>query len=153
MTVYGEYARTSNLAAVGVYMVTLIAAQAAQIGESPHESCTRRRYGLRETCMHILMSVTCPFRVSVREPKSPHVLIRIEPADTDSLLLAGNFWLKQWAERNTEEGANPEVGKYIGIYFLFGVGSAALTATQTLILWIFCSIEVCADASRRKFGL
>lgn len=32
--VYGEYAKTSNLGAVAVYMVTLIAAQAAQIGES-----------------------------------------------------------------------------------------------------------------------
>lgn len=67
MTVYGEYARTSNLAAVGVYMVTLIAAQAAQIGEYPHATCTRRRYGLRETCIHILMSVTCLFGISVRE--------------------------------------------------------------------------------------
>jgi hypothetical protein len=34
------------------------------------------------------------------------------------------------------------VGKYIGIYFAFGVGSAALSVVQTLILWIFCSIEV-----------
>jgi ABC-type multidrug transport system fused ATPase/permease subunit len=33
------------------------------------------------------------------------------------------------------------VGKYIGIYFAFGVGSAALVVVQTLILWIFCSIE------------
>ena len=35
------------------------------------------------------------------------------------------------------------MGKYIGIYFAFGVGSAALVVVQTLILWIFCSIEVC----------
>lgn len=34
------------------------------------------------------------------------------------------------------------MGKYIGIYFAFGVGSAALVVVQTLILWIFCSIEV-----------
>jgi hypothetical protein len=34
------------------------------------------------------------------------------------------------------------VGKNIGIYFSFGVGSAALVVVQTLILWIFCSIEV-----------
>lgn len=71
MTVYGEYARTSNLAAVGVYMVTLIAAQAAQIGECPQETCTRLRYGLRETCIHIPMSVTCLFGISVREQSRP----------------------------------------------------------------------------------
>lgn len=58
------------------------------------------------------------------------------------LTAAGSFWLKNWAERNTEAGTNPEIGKYIGIYFAFGIGAAALTVVQTLILWIFCSIEV-----------
>ncbi|KAL2164206.1 hypothetical protein VTH06DRAFT_3422 [Thermothelomyces fergusii] len=55
--------------------------------------------------------------------------------------IAGNVWLKNWAERNTSAGSNPEVGKYLGIYFVFGIGAAALTVVQTLILWIFCSIE------------
>lgn len=50
--------------------------------------------------------------------------------------------MKHWAEVNNKAGRNPEVGKYIGIYFAFGVGSAALVVVQTLILWIFCSIEV-----------
>jgi hypothetical protein len=45
---------------------------------------------------------------------------------------------------NGEEGKNPNVGKYIGIYFAFGIGSASLVVVQTLILWIFCSIEVSA---------
>jgi hypothetical protein len=45
---------------------------------------------------------------------------------------------------------NPEVGKYIGIYFAFGVGAAALTVIQTLILWIFCSIEVCPGREGRN---
>jgi ATP-binding cassette subfamily C (CFTR/MRP) protein 1 len=51
-------------------------------------------------------------------------------------------WLKGWSEANQRYGGNPQVGKYIGIYFAFGVGSAALNVVQTLILWIFCSIEV-----------
>ena len=84
-SVYGEYARTSNLYVVGIYMVALIAAQTAQIG--------------------------------------------------------GSFWLKEWSEVNERTGSNPQVGKYIGIYFAFGIGSAALVVIQTLILWIFCSIE------------
>ncbi|KAI0532895.1 metal resistance protein YCF1 [Xylaria digitata] len=83
--VYLEYAKTSNLVAVGVYLLTLIAAQTGQIG--------------------------------------------------------GSVWLKSWAERNSAAGGNPDVAKYLGIYFAFGVGSAALTVVQTLILWIFCSIE------------
>ncbi|CAJ2506229.1 Uu.00g003590.m01.CDS01 [Anthostomella pinea] len=83
--VYAEYAKTSNLGAVSIYLFTLVAAQTAQIG--------------------------------------------------------GSVWLKNWAERNSEAGGNPEVGKYLGIYFAFGIGSAALTVVQTLILWIFCSIE------------
>ena len=85
--VYGEYAKTSNLVAVGIYLFTLVAAQTAQIG--------------------------------------------------------GSLWLKQWSEVNQEYGGNPQVGKYIGIYFAFGVGGAGLVVVQTLILWIFCSIEVC----------
>lgn len=42
------------------------------------------------------------------------------------------------------------MGKYIGIYFAFGVGSAALVVVQTLILWIFCSIEVCTIVVPRR---
>lgn len=84
--VYGEYAKTSNLYAVAIYLFCLIAAQTGQIG--------------------------------------------------------GSFWLKRWSEVNEAEGRNPNVGKYIGIYFAFGIGSAALVVVQTLILWIFCSIEV-----------
>ncbi|KAI1196656.1 metal resistance protein YCF1 [Nemania serpens] len=83
--VYLEYAKTSNLAAVSIYLFTLLAAQTAQIG--------------------------------------------------------GSVWLKNWAERNGAAGGNPDVAKYLGIYFAFGIGSAALTVVQTLILWIFCSIE------------
>ncbi|KAI0460447.1 metal resistance protein YCF1 [Xylaria acuta] len=83
--VYLEYAKTSNLVAVSIYLFTLIAAQTGQIG--------------------------------------------------------GSVWLKNWAERNSAAGGNPDVAKYLGIYFAFGVGSAALTVVQTLILWIFCSIE------------
>jgi ATP-binding cassette, subfamily C (CFTR/MRP), member 1 len=83
--VYLEYAKTSDLAAVGIYLSTLVAAQSAQI--------------------------------------------------------AGSVWLKNWSERNGKAGGNPEVSKYLGVYFAFGVGAAALTVIQTLILWIFCSIE------------
>jgi ATP-binding cassette, subfamily C (CFTR/MRP), member 1 len=56
--------------------------------------------------------------------------------------IGGSVWLKDWAERNSREGGNPEIGKYLGVYFAFGIGSAILTVIQTLILWIFCSIEV-----------
>lgn len=84
--VYAEYAKTSNLIAVVIYMFFLIGAQTAQVG--------------------------------------------------------GSLWLKNWSEVNQRYGTNPEVGKYIGIYFAFGIGSAGLAVVQTLILWIFCSIEV-----------
>ncbi|KIX09957.1 uncharacterized protein Z518_01038 [Rhinocladiella mackenziei CBS 650.93] len=84
-SVYTSYAKESNLVAVAIYLVALLAAQTAQIG--------------------------------------------------------GSFWLKRWSEINESYGANPQVGKYIGIYFAFGIGGAALVVVQTLLLWIFCSIE------------
>ncbi|KAF2841494.1 multidrug resistance-associated protein 1 [Patellaria atrata CBS 101060] len=84
-SVYSEYAKTSNLLAVVIYLVTLIGAQTTQVG--------------------------------------------------------GSVWLKHWSEVNGVSGGNPNVGKYLGIYFAFGFGSAILVVVQTLILWIFCSIE------------
>jgi hypothetical protein len=71
----------------------------------------------------------------------------MDVSDTASLTrhVAGSVWLKNWADKNTETGRNPDVGRYIGIYFVFGIGAAALTVLQTLILWILCSIEVCGD--------
>lgn len=85
-SVYGEYAKTSNIYAVAIYLTALLTAQTAAV--------------------------------------------------------LGNFWLKNWSEVNQIEGRNPSVGKYIGIYFAFGVGSSLMVILQTLILWIFCSIEV-----------
>ena len=58
-----------------------------------------------------------------------------------SASVGGSFWLKRWAEINDAAGSNPDVIKNIGIYFAFGVCSAALVVFQTLLLWIFCSIE------------
>lgn len=55
--------------------------------------------------------------------------------------IGGSFWLKSWSEHNEDTGTNDDIGKYIGIYFAFGIGSSLLTVVQTLILWIFCSIE------------
>ncbi|KAI5290085.1 hypothetical protein KEM54_002475 [Ascosphaera aggregata] len=84
-SVYGHYARASNLGAVALYLITLVIAQA----------------------MGVL----------------------------------ANFWLKTWSEVNEKAGSNPQVGKYIGVYLAFGIGSAAFVIFQTLILYIFCSIE------------
>jgi ATP-binding cassette subfamily C (CFTR/MRP) protein 1 len=55
--------------------------------------------------------------------------------------IGASVWLKEWSEKNQDAGKNENVGKFIGIYFAFGIGSAVLTVVQTLILWIFCSIE------------
>jgi ATP-binding cassette, subfamily C (CFTR/MRP), member 1 len=53
-----------------------------------------------------------------------------------------SVWLKVWAQSNQDAGGNEYIGKFIGIYFAFGIGSSLLTVVQTLVLWIFCSIEV-----------
>ena len=58
-------------------------------------------------------------------------------------MAAGSFWLKDWSEINQKAGDNPRIAFYLGIYFVLGLGSAALVVVYTMILWIFCSIEVC----------
>ncbi|KAI9837542.1 MAG: hypothetical protein M1819_007193 [Sarea resinae] len=55
--------------------------------------------------------------------------------------IGGSVWLKEWSEFNQKYGGNSHVAKFLGIYFALGVGGAGLTVLQTLILWIFCSIE------------
>ncbi|KAK0386338.1 hypothetical protein NLU13_6175 [Sarocladium strictum] len=55
--------------------------------------------------------------------------------------IGSSIWLKKWSEDNTKNGENADRGTYIGIYFALGVGSSALVVVQSLVLWIFCSIE------------
>lgn len=55
--------------------------------------------------------------------------------------MGGSVWLKEWSEANQKTGLNENIGMFIGIYFAFGIGSSLLNVAQTLILWIFCSIE------------
>lgn len=52
-----------------------------------------------------------------------------------------NVWLKHWSEVNTEHGSNPNIGKYLGIYFLLGVGFSTAMLIQTCVMWIFCTIQ------------
>lgn len=55
--------------------------------------------------------------------------------------MGGSVWLKEWSQKNAESGVNKDIGMFIGIYFAFGIGGSLLNVLQTLILWIFCSIE------------
>ncbi|SCV04479.1 LAMI_0H16468g1_1 [Lachancea mirantina] len=57
------------------------------------------------------------------------------------LSVLSNVWLKHWSEVNTKYGYNPSVVKYLGIYFLLGLGSALSSLVQTVILWIYCTIH------------
>ncbi|ODQ67153.1 multidrug resistance-associated protein 1 [Nadsonia fulvescens var. elongata DSM 6958] len=66
--------------------------------------------------------------------------------------VAGNVWLKHWAEVNSREGGNPHVLMYLGVYFALGVGSSFLTVCQTLILWIFCAIHSAKELHNRMLN-
>lgn len=58
-----------------------------------------------------------------------------------SFNVASSVWLKHWSEVNSENGGNPHVVKYLGTYFLLGVGFALSTLTQSCFMWIFCTIQ------------
>ncbi|KAK9311885.1 P-loop containing nucleoside triphosphate hydrolase protein [Lipomyces starkeyi] len=60
---------------------------------------------------------------------------------SNSMSVGGNVWLKHWSDINTQNGSNPDTGRYLGIYLIFGVTAAFLTLFYTVVLWIFCSIE------------
>lgn len=137
-TVYAEYAKTSNLVAVAIYGLLLIGAQTAQIGKS-HRCNSSQKTGTHT-----------PFgnggEGELDLPVSP------DRRNANMFDAGGSVWLKNWAEVNSRYGGNPDTGKYISIYFAFGIGSAALVVVQTLILWIFCSIEVCNSYSLPSYS-
>ncbi|CAK9442267.1 uncharacterized protein LODBEIA_P60100 [Lodderomyces beijingensis] len=55
--------------------------------------------------------------------------------------VASTFWLEHWSEVNTKYGYNPHVGKYLGIYFLLGIGYSFSSLIQNVSLWILCTIQ------------
>ncbi|KAK6454241.1 P-loop containing nucleoside triphosphate hydrolase protein [Scheffersomyces xylosifermentans] len=55
--------------------------------------------------------------------------------------VASSVWLKHWSEVNTRYGYNPDIVKYLGIYFLLGIGFSAATLIQNIFLWILCTIQ------------
>ncbi|CAI5760337.1 unnamed protein product [Candida verbasci] len=55
--------------------------------------------------------------------------------------VASNVWLEHWSEINSKYGYNPNIPKYLGIYFLLGVGYSLTSLLQNTFLWIFCTIE------------
>jgi ATP-binding cassette subfamily C (CFTR/MRP) protein 1 len=55
--------------------------------------------------------------------------------------IGSSIWLKHWSEANSKRGGNFDNGRFIGIYFTFGMVCSALVLVQTMLLWIFCSIE------------
>ncbi|CCD27007.1 ATP-binding cassette glutathione S-conjugate transporter YCF1 NDAI_0J01150 [Naumovozyma dairenensis CBS 421] len=57
------------------------------------------------------------------------------------LSVMGSVWLKHWSEINTKYGSNPHAPRYLLIYLLLGITSALFTLIQTVILWVFCTIQ------------
>ncbi|CAL1193871.1 unnamed protein product [Candida parapsilosis] len=55
--------------------------------------------------------------------------------------VSSTFWLEHWSEINTKYGYNPNVVKYLGIYFLLGIGYSLSSLIQNISLWILCTIQ------------
>ncbi|KAI5949274.1 YCF1 [Candida jiufengensis] len=71
-----------------------------------------------------------------------HVLIFLGCAVLSYLVNVGStFWLEHWSEINTKYGYNPNVGFYLGIYFLLGIGYSFSSLIQNITLWILCTIQ------------
>ncbi|CAK7904666.1 multiple drug resistance-associated protein-like transporter 1 [[Candida] anglica] len=55
--------------------------------------------------------------------------------------VSGNYWLKHWAELNSENGSNNNAIKYVGIYALFGFSSSLFAVLRGALLWTYLSIR------------
>jgi ATP-binding cassette subfamily C (CFTR/MRP) protein 1 len=58
-----------------------------------------------------------------------------------SLQVSSSVWLKTWAESNESVGNNSNIAKNVGIYFALGISGSAMIVVQTMIMWIYCSIQ------------
>ncbi|KAI5959813.1 YCF1 [Candida pseudojiufengensis] len=71
-----------------------------------------------------------------------HVFIFLSCAILSYLVnVSSTFWLEHWSEINTKYGYNPNVLKYLGIYFLLGIGYSLSSLIQNITLWILCTIQ------------
>lgn len=55
--------------------------------------------------------------------------------------LSENFWLKHWSESNQKNGSNKDVWKFVGIYALLGISTAAFDNIRAVILLLYSSIR------------
>lgn len=55
--------------------------------------------------------------------------------------LSENFWLKYWSESNQKNGGNQNVWKFVGIYALIGISTAAFDNLRAIILLLYSSIR------------
>lgn len=58
-----------------------------------------------------------------------------------SFSVASNYWLKNWAELNSNAGDNKDAIRYIGIYALLGFSSSLFILIRSGLLWTFLSIN------------
>jgi ATP-binding cassette subfamily C (CFTR/MRP) protein 1 len=62
-------------------------------------------------------------------------------AAVQSLQVGSAVWLKNWAENNEKSSVNSDIGKNVGIYFALGISASAMIVVQTMIMWVYCSIQ------------
>src|ERR1700761_5005281 len=58
-----------------------------------------------------------------------------------SLNVSASVWLKNWSEMNERNGSNASIAKNVGVYFALGMSGSAMIVVQTMIMWVFCSIQ------------
>lgn len=60
---------------------------------------------------------------------------------TKLLGLGNNFWLKYWSESNQTNGGNDHIWKFMIVYSLIGMASAAFDVTRIIVMIFFCSLR------------
>lgn len=69
-----------------------------------------------------------------------------------ALQVSGSIWLKNWAELNEKLGGNSDVAKNMSVYFAFGFAASAMLVVQTMIMWVYCSIQASKHLHEKMAG-
>lgn len=52
-----------------------------------------------------------------------------------------DYWLKHWAEKNSETGSNKDALRYIAVYAAFGLTSSLFSFVRSLLIWLYLAIN------------
>lgn len=71
---------------------------------------------------------------------------------SSALSVGSGFWLKYWADKNTESGSNENFAFFLGVYFAICISTSLFSVLYTLVLMVGCAIQAAKSLHSRMLN-